>query len=52
VSDIQKESKVVFDRIKENYFHSAFEAWKKWWDHCIHSQGDYFDGDGNQNWVS
>jgi hypothetical protein len=29
VSDIQKESKVVFDRIKENYFHSAFEAWKK-----------------------
>jgi hypothetical protein len=25
---------------------------KKWLDHCVHSQGDYFDGDGSQNWVS
>jgi histone-lysine N-methyltransferase SETMAR len=29
VSDIQRESQVVFDSIKENYFHSAFEVWKK-----------------------
>jgi hypothetical protein len=29
VSDIQRESQAVFDSIKENYFHGAFEAWKK-----------------------
>jgi hypothetical protein len=49
VSDIQRESRVVLDSIKENDFHSAFEVWKKRWDHYIRSQGDYFEGDGNQN---
>jgi hypothetical protein len=29
VSDIQRESQVVLDIIKENDYHSAFEAWKK-----------------------
>jgi hypothetical protein len=52
VSDIQRESQAVLDSIKENDFHSAFEAWEKWWDHCIRSQGEYFEGYGNQNWVS
>jgi hypothetical protein len=28
VSDIQRESQAVLDRIKENYLHGAFEAWK------------------------
>jgi hypothetical protein len=49
VSDIQRESQAVLNSIKENYFHSAFEAWKKRWDRCIHSQGDYFEGDGSQH---
>jgi hypothetical protein len=49
VSDIQRESQVVLDIIKENDYHSAFEAWKKWWDRCIRSQEDYFEGDGSQN---
>jgi hypothetical protein len=48
VSDIQKESQAVLDSSKENYFHSAFEAWKKQWDFCIRSQGDYFEGDGTK----
>jgi hypothetical protein len=52
VSDIQRESQAVLDSIKENDFHGAFEAWKKWWDHCVHSQEDYFEGGGSQNWVS
>jgi hypothetical protein len=52
VSNKQRESHAVLDSIKENDFHRAFEALKKWWDHCIHSQGDYFEGDGSQNWVS
>jgi hypothetical protein len=38
VSDIQRESQVVLNSIKENDFQCAFEAWKKWWNHCIHSQ--------------
>jgi hypothetical protein len=49
VSDIQRESQVVLDRIKENDFHSVFEAWKKQWNRSICSHGDYFEGDGSQN---
>jgi hypothetical protein len=49
VSDILRESQAVLDSSKENDFHGAFEAWKKWWDRCMHSQGDYFEGDGSQN---
>jgi hypothetical protein len=49
VSDIQKESQAILDNIKEIDFHSGFEAWEKLRDHCIHSQGDYFEGDGGQN---
>jgi hypothetical protein len=29
VSNIQRESQVVLDSIKENYYYGAFEAWKK-----------------------
>jgi hypothetical protein len=46
---IQRESQAVLDSVKENDFHGAFEAWKKQWDNCICSQGDYFEGDGSQN---
>jgi hypothetical protein len=49
VSDIQRVSEAVLNSIMENDFHSAFEAWEKRWDHCVHSQGDYFEGDGSQN---
>jgi hypothetical protein len=49
VCDIQRESQTVLDSIKENDFHSASEAWKKLWDRCIHSQEDYFEGNGSQS---
>jgi hypothetical protein len=52
VCDIHRELQVVLKSIKENVYHGAFEAWKKRWDHCIRSQGDYFEGDGSQNRVS
>jgi hypothetical protein len=52
VSDIQRESQAELDNMKENDFYGAFEAWKKWWDRCICSLGDYFEGDGTQIWVS
>jgi hypothetical protein len=51
VSDIQKESQAVLNSIKENDFHGASEAQKKWWDRCICSQGDYSEGNGSQNSV-
>jgi hypothetical protein len=47
-SDIQRESQAVLDSIKEDDFHGSFEAWKKRWDHCIHSKGDNFEGDWSQ----
>jgi hypothetical protein len=52
VSDMQRESQAVLDSIKENDFHAVLEAWKKRWNRCIYSQGDYFEGDGSQNSVS
>jgi hypothetical protein len=48
VSDIQRESQAVLDSITENYLNGAFEVWKKRWDRCICSKGDYFEGDGSQ----
>jgi hypothetical protein len=48
-SDIQRESQAALDSIMENVFHGAFEACEKRWDHCIHSQGDYSEGDNSQN---
>jgi hypothetical protein len=44
LSDIQRELQAVLDSIKENYFHNVFEAWKKWWNRCIRSHGDCFEG--------
>ena len=26
-------------------FQNCFEQWKKWWDKCIDSQGECFEGD-------
>jgi hypothetical protein len=48
VSDIQKESQAALDSIKGNDFHGAFEAWKKRWDRCVRSKGDYFERNGSQ----
>jgi hypothetical protein len=39
------------DSIMENHFHGTSEVWKKQWDRCIGSLGDYFEGNGIQNWV-
>jgi hypothetical protein len=49
VDDIQGESEAVLDSIEENNVHGAFKAWRKQWDRCIHSQGDYVEGDGSQH---
>jgi hypothetical protein len=46
VSDIQRESQAVFNSIKKNDFHCAFEACKKtMW--LLYTFPDYFEGDGS-----
>jgi hypothetical protein len=49
VSDIQRESQVILDSIKENDFHGAFEALEKRWNRRIRSQGDYSEVNGSKN---
>jgi hypothetical protein len=49
MSDIQRELQEVLNSIKENDFQGASEEWAKRWDHYIHSQGDYFEGDSSKN---
>jgi hypothetical protein len=31
--------------ILQNTFQDAFQSWKKRWEWCINSRGDYFEGD-------
>jgi hypothetical protein len=31
--------------ITENAFQEAFQQWKKRWERCVASKGDYFEGD-------
>jgi hypothetical protein len=51
-SDTQKESQAVLNSIKKNDFNGASEAWKKLWDRCICSQGDYFERDGSISFLT
>jgi hypothetical protein len=35
----------------ESAFQEAFQQWKKRWERCIASRGDYFEGDSAENVV-
>jgi histone-lysine N-methyltransferase SETMAR len=40
--------KIVTDELHtltENNFLSCYDQWKKRWNHCVTSQGSYFEGD-------
>jgi hypothetical protein len=37
--------------ITESAFKETFKQWKKRWERCIASRGDYFQGDGTYNAV-
>jgi hypothetical protein len=39
---------VVLNTLTEHDFQDAFEKWKKSLELCIHTEGDYFEGDGGQ----
>jgi hypothetical protein len=46
VEEIQAESQKVLKALIQKDFQDSFQSWQKLWDCCVHSQGDYFEGDG------
>ena len=43
--EIQENAIRELHAITESAFQEAFQQWKKWWERCIASRGDYFEGD-------
>jgi len=46
--EIQAESQRVLDTLIEKEFQEVFQKWRRWWDRCLHVEGNYFKGDGGQ----
>jgi hypothetical protein len=46
VEEIQAEMQTVLNTPTKKHFQDAFQMWQKRWDRCVHSQGEYFEGDG------
>jgi hypothetical protein len=44
--EIQENAIRELRAITESAFQEAFQQWKKRWERCIASRGDYFEGDG------
>ena len=45
IEEIQAEPKKALKAIPEIEFNKCFDDWKKRWNKCIISGGDYFEGD-------
>ena len=45
IEEIQENAITELRAITESAFQEAFEQWKKRWEWCIASRGDYFEGD-------
>jgi ATP-dependent helicase/DNAse subunit B len=45
---IQRESKNVLGKLREQDFQHAFQQWQRRWDRCVAAQGDYFEGNAAQ----
>jgi len=46
IEEIHAESQGIIDTLTFENFQGYMKSWKTCWDHCIHAQGDYFEGDG------
>jgi len=44
IEDIQENAIRELHAITESAFQEAFQQWKKCWERCIASRGDYFEG--------
>jgi transposase len=45
IEEIQENATRELRAITENALQEAFQQWKKHWERCIASRGDYFEGD-------
>jgi hypothetical protein len=45
VEEIKENSLQDLRAIPQNTFQDAFQNWKKRWEWCINSRGEYFEGD-------
>jgi hypothetical protein len=45
---IEAELQAVLNTLTEHDFWDEFKKWQKHWEWCIHVEGDYFMGDGDQ----
>jgi len=45
IEEIQENGIRELHAITESAFQEAFQQWKKRWERCIVSRGDYFEGD-------
>jgi predicted acetyltransferase len=45
VEEVREKSKEALKAINLQEYQNCFEQWKKLWDKCIASQGEYFEGD-------
>jgi len=46
--EIQAKSQRVPDTLIEKDFQEAFQKWRRWWDQCLHAEGNCFEGDSGQ----
>jgi hypothetical protein len=47
MASITAELTTLLKGLKEGYFQGCFNKWKRRWDKCIASKGEYFEGDKN-----
>ena len=45
VEEVREKTMEALKAIPLQEFQNCFEQWKKQWDKCIDSQGEYFEGD-------
>jgi len=45
VEEVREKMTEALKAITLQEFQNCFEQWKKWWDKCIDSQREYFEGD-------
>jgi len=48
VEEIQRESRNVLGKLREQDFQHAFQQWQWRWDRCVAAQGHYFEGNAAQ----
>ena len=48
ITEIQAETQKVLNILTEKDFQEAFQKWRRRWDRCLHSGGNYFEGDGGR----